>query len=165
MEGELEQLCSEGLNLVDKLVGEEYRMCYEIASTLYTEENARQACCATLMIQYSNIRKSNVKLKEALDSLYAIRAHYQDATERYRVSDEDMKMEVHHKVVANFARLYFAPLVKAYPKAQGYLKEILDGRGYMDFAEITSAMEDYMARNGFGFKFICELREREEQTD
>lgn len=142
--GELKPLVDRGVNLVDMLVGDEYRMCFAIAEKLYEDEQARQACCATLMIQYSNLRKTNVKLKEAIDAMNAI-AKSEASTER------------HASDTGEFLRLYFAPLAKAYPKAGDYLEHMVATDGYSDVSDAIERMQDYMRRNGFDYEMECRL--------
>lgn len=144
--GAVEWLDENGINLVDKLVGEEYRMCYEIATTLYKEETAIQACCATLMIQYAQIRKSNVKLKEALDAVESILA-------KGGSGDSDAE----RAVTAGLAKRIYAPLIKVYPKAGEFLSEVLKNREWSSIDDIDERMKDYMTRNHIGFEFDCRL--------
>lgn len=168
MEGEDSTVRHE-VNLVDKLVGEDYRACYAIASSLYTDEQARQSCCATLLIQYVNVRKTNVKLKEALDSLEGARKAYIVATERYE-SDErkrseeeaqhisqEEKAEIVRSMRASFARTLYEPLEKVYPKAGLFLSNLLASYNWTTLDDIDARMRDYMARNGHTFTLTCHL--------
>lgn len=131
------------VRLIEKLVGEDYRECYEIASSLYSDEQARQACCATLMIQYSQIRKSNVKLAEALRMLEQAR----QGLEHNTVVRENMTWED----VKNI----YNPLVSSYPKVGKYIDSLSEMN--LTFSEIDSRVRDYMHRNGFDFTFSCQL--------
>ena len=168
MEGE-DSTVRHGVNLVDKLVGEDYRACYAIASSLYADEQARQACCATLLIQYVNVRKTNVKLKEALDSLEEARKAYVVAMERYesdegKKSEEEVqhisqeeKAEIVRSMRASFARTLYEPLEKVYPKAGLFLTNLLASYNWTTLDDIDARMRDYMARNGFTFTLNCQL--------
>lgn len=168
MEGE-DSTARHEVNLVDKLVGEDYRACYAIASSLYADEQARQACCATLLIQYMNIRRTNVKLKEALDSLEEARKAYVVAMERYE-SDEgtrseegiqpisqEEKAEIVRSMRASFARTLYGPLEKVYPKAGLFLSNLLASYNWTTLDDIDARMRDYMARNGHTFTLNCHL--------
>ena len=168
MEGEDSTVRHE-VNLVDKLVGEDYRACYAIASSLYADEQARQACCATLLIQYVNVRKTNVKLKEALDSLEEARKAYVVAMERYEsdegkrseeeiqhISDEE-KAEIVRSMRASFARTLYEPLEKVCPKAGLFLTNLLASYNWTTLDDIDAHMRDYMARNGHTFTLNCQL--------
>ena len=160
MEGE-DSIVRYEVNLVDKLVGEDYRACYAIASSLYADEQARQACCATLLIQYVNIRKTNVKLKEALDSLEEARKAYIVAMERYESDEgkrsEEERAEIVRSMRASFARTLYEPLEKVYPKAGLFLTNLLASYNWTTLDDIDAHMRDYMARNGHTFTLNCQL--------
>lgn len=168
MEGE-DSTARHEVNLVDKLVGEDYRACYAIASSLYADEQARQACCATLLIQYINIRRTNVKLKEALDSLEEARKAYVVAMERYesdegKRSEEEIqhisqeeRAEIVRSMRASFARTLYEPLEKVYPKAGLFLSNLLASYNWTTLDDIDARMRDYMARNGHTFTLNCQL--------
>lgn len=149
-----------GFDLIDKLVGEDYRDCYRIASELYTDEQARQACCATILIQYANIRKSNVKLKDALDALAEAKARYEG--ESAPVIDNDEFMKALDTAMADrtreIARQHFSPLFRACTKAEMFFNEICRREGYDTFEKLDEAMHDYMRRNGFEFEMECRLQ-------
>lgn len=146
---------------IEKLVGDDYRICFGIANDLYRDEATVQACCATLMIQFNNMQRQNPKLYEVMKEYESEKAQFIKARELFAQKAEELERtrEEYEKAKAEedigmIIREYWAPIVEVFPKAGAYLDVVLSRSEKPSFNDIKERMTDYMARNGVAPAFI-----------
>ena len=94
---------------------------------------------------------------------YVVAMERYESDERKRSEEEiqhisqEERAEIVRSMRASFARTFYEPLEKVYPKAGLFLTNLLASYNWTTLDDIDAHMRDYMARNGHTFTLNCQL--------
>lgn len=157
-------------DFIDVLVGNDYRICHAIAEEMYHNEDAIQSCCATLIIQLSNMRRNNPQIDATINKLETERNQFAKARELYETLTAELEAKAEEEAskprddMKAVIALYWQPIAEAYPKARDYLETLMKRMDSepITFFQAKEMMDDYIARNGFVPTLIGALSPRAE---